>query len=185
MLDVTNELNWVKTWLRGLAHMHTREFVNAVSTFKSIDSLKDNSTLLVTLAYCYLYMCNDKKALSTLQKALHVDLNLTFGRDLLAYLLVNANEKDYQRELEKLVNIDLEMSMWSCEHWISMGWYMYSMQKYEKAAYFGQQALTMNRKNVEALLLKAHTCMQIGKYVDASLHFKEVVQYTPYRLVKF
>lgn len=181
MLDATTELSWIKTWLRGQAHMHTQEYVNAIATFKSIDILKDNSTFLVTLAYCYVYMCNDKKALSILQKALHVDLNLIFGRDLLAYLLVNMNDKDHQRELEKLVNVDLEMSMWSCEHWVVMGWYMYSIQKFEKAAYFGQQALTINRKNVEALLLKAHTFMQIGKYHDAMLHFKEALQCTPYR----
>lgn len=111
-----------------------------------------------------------------------IDPNFVTGRDFLATLLGNSSEKEHHRELEKLIP-DFEVSLWSPEHWVVMGYHMFVNDKYDRAAYFGQQACQLNRRNIEALLLKAATFMQINKYQEASYHYREALQCCPYRLV--
>lgn len=183
MLGAVAEFGWINVWLRGLAEMYLREYKNAIATFNSLDILgilKDNSALLINLAQCYNLQCEDKKALSTLQRVAQIDPHFITGRDLLSTLLANSTKKDHYKELERLIP-DLDMSLWSSEHWVVMGYNMFVNNKYERAAYFGQQACLLNRRNVEALLLKAATFMQINKYQEASLHYREALQYCPNR----
>lgn len=181
MLDATSELGWINSWMRGLAQMHSRDFSNAITTFRSIELLQDNTILMTAKAYCYLYLCDEKRALAELQRAVLRDPNMIHGRDLLANLLANSSDKEHLKELERLMHVDIDIAHWSCEHWIVLGWYWFATKKYEKAAHFARQACLMNRKNVEALLLMAHTLMQITKYLDALLNFKDAVRYCPYR----
>jgi anaphase-promoting complex subunit 7 len=59
---------------------------------------------------------------------------------------------------------------------------MLATKKYERAAYFGQQALFLSHsKNVEALLLKARTLLELSKYQDAAHHCTEAIQICPFR----
>ncbi|KAF5291187.1 hypothetical protein FQA39_LY14429 [Lamprigera yunnana] len=183
MLGATAESGWISVWLRGLAEMNLREYKSAIATFKSLDIpgvLKNNSSLLVNIAQCYNLLCEDKKAVSVLQRVAQNDPNFITGRDLLSTLLSNSSKKEHHRELERLIP-DLEMSLWSSEHWVVMGYHMYINSKYERAAYFGQQACLLNKRNVEALLLKAATFMQLNKYHEASLHYGQALQYCPNR----
>lgn len=181
MIEATSDHNWINIWLRGQAQMHSKEYLNAINTFKSIDALRENVNLLVTVAYCYVYLCNEKMALKTLQRVVQLDNGFITGRDLLGTLLARSGEKEDLRELERLATIELETSRWACEHWIVMGWYMYANKKYEKAAYFGHQACLMQKCNVEALLLKAHTFLALSKHVEALLHFKDAIHHAPQR----
>lgn len=73
------------------------------------------------------------------------------------------------------------MSLWSVEDWVALGNSMYALKKYDKAAYFAQQACWMDRRNVEAILLKANALFQIKKYQDAANHCNEALQICPYR----
>ena len=71
MLEVTADIGWMNTWLRAQAHYHSKDYASAITTFKSLDVnglLKDNALLLVSTAYCYNYLCDDKKAISCLQR---------------------------------------------------------------------------------------------------------------------
>ncbi|KAG5888091.1 hypothetical protein JTB14_021892 [Gonioctena quinquepunctata] len=182
MVEVSSEISWLSTWVKAQAQMNSKDFGNAIKTFKTMDThglLKDNTSLLVNMAYCYHYMCEDNRAISILQKALRLDPFLTVGKDLLSTLLAASGTKEHIRALENLVPAT-DMSLWTSEHWVVLGNYNYAMKKYDKAAYFGQQACLMDRKNVEALLLKANTLMQIKKYNDAASHCTEALQICNY-----
>lgn len=186
MVDATSELSYINTWLRGQVEMYAKNYQNAINIFKSLDSpnlICDNTLLLVTIAQCYVYTCDTKNAIALLQRAFRIDPNLNTGKDLLAHLLTQSGEKEHLRELEKLVPTDNDTSLWSCEQWVAMGYSMYANKKYEKAAYFGQQAYTMNRKCVEGIFLKAHSFLQLNKLIEARVHFKEVRQIAPCRYV--
>ncbi|KAF5308497.1 hypothetical protein FQR65_LT06162 [Abscondita terminalis] len=183
MLGAIAESGWISVWLRGLAEMYLREYKNAIVTFKSLDVpglLKNNSALLINLARCYNLLCEDKDALTTLQRVTQTNPHFVTGRDLLSTLLANSSKKEHHKELDRLIP-DFDMSLWSSEHWVVMGYHMFVNNKYERAAYFGQQACLLNTRNVEALLLKAATFMQINKYQEAALHYREALQYCPNR----
>ncbi|CAH1170860.1 unnamed protein product [Phaedon cochleariae] len=183
MVEVSSEISWLNSWIKAQAQMHSRDFVNAIKTYKSMDThglLKDNTSLLVNMAYCYHYLCNEQKAISILQKAIRLDPFLSIGRDLLSTLLAASGTKDHIKALESLTPV-MDMSMWTSEQWVVLGNYMYALKKYDKAAYFGQQACLLDRKNVEGLLLKANTLYQIKKYQDAVSHCSEALQICNYR----
>lgn len=70
MLEAVNDITYLNMWLRGQAELHSRDYATAISTFKSLDMpgiLKNNSMLMVNIAYCYTFLCEDKKAISYLQ----------------------------------------------------------------------------------------------------------------------
>ncbi|KAK9687581.1 Tetratricopeptide repeat [Popillia japonica] len=184
MLEATSELGWLNTWLKGHAQMHSRDFNNALTTLKSLDTpalLQDNCALLITIAYCYLYMCDTKNSITYLQRAFHIDPHFKTGRDLYASLLAMSQEKENLRELERLLNIELDTAVWPSEQWVVVGYNMYVNKKYDKAAYFGQQAYALNRRSVEAFLLKAYAFMQLSRYIEAVVHFREAKTITPNR----
>lgn len=71
MLNAVTDVPWIGTWLKGKAELNAQNYANAASTFKTLDSvnyLKDNSAVLVNIAYCYNYMYDEKKAISCLQR---------------------------------------------------------------------------------------------------------------------
>lgn len=184
MLEATSELGWLNTWLKGHAQMNSRDFDSAIITLKGLDSpnlLQDNCALLITIANCFLYVCDSKSSLSYLQRAFRIDPDFKSGRDLYASLLAMSHEKEHLRELERLLNTDLETSVWPSEQWIIVGYSMYINKKYERAAYFGQQAYLLNRRSIEAFLLKAYALMQLNQYIKAIVHFKEAKAISPYR----
>ncbi|RZC31825.1 TPR 11 domain containing protein [Asbolus verrucosus] len=182
MVEVTSEVNWLNLWLKAQAQLYSRDFANAIQTYKSMDSyglLKDNTLILVNMGYCYHYMCEDDKAIAVLQRAMKLDQNLVFGKDLLSTLLASSGSSEHVTYLENLTP-SFDMSLWSSEHWVVLGNYMYVSKKYEKAAYFGQQAL-LHSRNIEALLLKTKTLMEINKYQEAVPHCTEAIQICPFR----
>lgn len=194
MLQATRDLGWINVWIRGLAQMYAKDYMVAINTFKTIESYNDNATVLVNIGFCYNYMCDDANAICYLKKAFNKDPSLYTGRGLYANLLAqhSSSEKCAMRELERMVTggpgsgtygcyEQMETALWNTEHWLVMGFYMYAQKKYERAAYFGQQACLMSPRNVEALLLKALTFMQIGNTNDAILHFREILKYAPNR----
>ncbi|XP_057662678.1 anaphase-promoting complex subunit 7 [Diorhabda carinulata] len=183
MIPVSSEISWLSMWIKAQAQLHSKDFIGALKTYKSMEVhglLKDNISLLLNIAYCYHYLCEDAKAISTLQKILRLDPNMIIGRDLLSTLLAASGTKEHNRALEALIP-SMDTSLWSAEHWVVLGNYMYTLKKYDKAAYFGQQACLLDKRNLEALLLKANTFLQIKKYQDASNHCTEALQLCNFR----
>lgn len=109
------------------------------------------------------------------------DQNLKTGRDLLSTLLARSNEKEHHLYLEKLVSPTADTTAWTAEQWVAYGNYMYVNKKFPRALYFGHQACTMSPRNVEAMLLKANTLMQMEKYSEVAVHCIEAQSVCPYR----
>lgn len=177
MLEATKEMTWLNTWLRGHAQMHMKDYSNAVATFKSLDTpgvLKNNSQLFLNIAYCYNYMCNNQNARNYLQRAIRLTPSMKTGRDLLAALFYAANDKESLLELDKLAILETDPSQWTAEDWIVVGYSMIVHKRYDRAAYFGQQACSLKR-SVESFLLKAEAFMQMGKYNEAHQHCRELL----------
>ncbi|KAJ8938708.1 hypothetical protein NQ318_007996 [Aromia moschata] len=154
MVEVSSEISWLSSWIKAQAQLHSRDFANAIKTYKSMDThglLKDNTSILISMGYCYHYMCEDHRAISVLQRAFRIDPFLTTGRDLLSTLLAASGTKDHIRTLEGLTPT-MDMSLWSSEHWVVLGNYMYALKKYDKAAYFGQQAYDIHKCLVDCFI---------------------------------
>jgi anaphase-promoting complex subunit 7 len=95
VVEVTSDLSWLNLWFKAQAQLYSRDFSNAIQTYKSMDThglLKDNTSLLVNLGYCHHYLCEDDDAIAVLQRAMRLDQNLIFGRDLLSTLLASSGE---------------------------------------------------------------------------------------------
>lgn len=109
-------------------------------------------------------------------------------------------------ELEKLVPIHIPLSEYGPETWIAMAYYLYVNKKTSKAAYLAQkvsvnsfvfffnsesrdflsvlclfQACVLNPRNVEALLLKATIFLELKKYQDSVIHYREAMSLAPHR----
>ncbi|CAG9858903.1 unnamed protein product [Phyllotreta striolata] len=178
MLQVTTDIGWLNQWIKAQGQLQLKDYAGALNTYKSMEVnglLKNNHSLLLSIAYCYLYMCEYDKAISVLQKILRLDPHLLAGRDLLSTLLAASGSKEHIRALE-LLTPKIDIGLWSAEHWVVLGNYVYSLKKYDKATYYGHQALIMDRKNVEALLLKANALLQIKKYQESITHCSEALQ---------
>lgn len=102
------------------------------------------------------------------------------GKSLLSTLLATSGNKDHFHAIESLIpNID--MALWKPEDWVVLGNSMYALKKYDKAAYFAQQAYLIDKRNVDAILLKANSLYQLKKYPDAASHCTEALQLCTYR----
>lgn len=71
MLEAVNDITFLHMWLRGQAELNSRDYNTALTTFKTLDCLgvlKNNALLMINMAYCHTYMCNDEKAVACLQR---------------------------------------------------------------------------------------------------------------------
>lgn len=184
-LNINSDLMWLNTWLRALADMYGQDLPMAIQNFKSLNSqglLKNNSALLINTAICYTLQCNYTKALSCMQRAFRVFPHMKKFRDLYAFLLAqNSNEKESVKELERLAYSELSVNSWGFEQWVVNGYLMYINKNYDRATYFASQAMALNKKNPEALLLKASSFFQLNQFNDAIRHADEVRKLAPFR----
>lgn len=184
-LTATTELNWLNAWLRSFAHTYARDLGTALQTFKSLDQpglLRNSPILLTNMAKCYTLQCDYTNAMNCMQRALRVYPQMKKGRDLYAFLLAqNSTQKESVKELERLAYSESPVNCWSAEQWVVNGYLMLVNKTYERATYFGNQALVLDKKNVEALLLKANAFFQLNKYNEAIRNGDEVRQIAPHR----
>lgn len=120
-------------------------------------------------------------ALGCMHQAIRIQPTLKKGRDLYSFLLVNQGDADSIKELERLTYIDVNLNNWSAEQWVANGYLMYIKRKYERSVYFATQALVLNKKNVEALLLKAKALFEMQSYNEVLRHAEKIRQLAPYR----
>lgn len=75
-------LDWLNVWIKAHAHIHNREYTQAISTLNSLDSmnfLRDNVNLLITMGECYYYAGDDKNALMCLKRAKIMESDISRG----------------------------------------------------------------------------------------------------------
>lgn len=173
--------DWLNSWIKAHAQMHSRDYTQAITTFRHLDEragLRDNVNLLVTMGECYYYYGDFKNALIVLQRAYGIDPYMQRGLEIYAGLL--AKERKF-KELEKIISPNINTSEYGPEHWIAMAYYFYASRKNSKAIYFAQKACTQNPRNVQALILKGAILMDLKKYTEAIVHFRDAMQLSPYR----
>ncbi|XP_044753624.1 anaphase-promoting complex subunit 7 [Coccinella septempunctata] len=184
-VEATNDVGWLQIWLKAQAQLYSKDFWNAIETLEQLDVpqyLKDNVHLLVTIGYCYHYLCEDQKAIDVLQRAYKLDSNMRRGLDLLSTLLVDTEDETQSDFLESLIP-QTDMSSWYPEHWIVFANYMCNCKNYEKAGLFAHKALLVGgENNIEVLYVKAFCFFKMGKYNDAAALCLEALQICPYRL---
>lgn len=174
-------MDWLNSWIKAHSHLHNREYSQAVSTFRQLDersSLRDNLNLLVAMGESYYYSGDHKNALIVLQRAHALDPHMQRGLDILAALL--AKERKH-KELEKLISPSITVLEYGPETWIAMAYFLYATKKNSKAAYFAQKACFLSPRNVEALILKGAILLDLKKFQDAVVHFREAMQVSPHR----
>lgn len=110
----------------------------------------------------------------------HINPNFIHGKDFLASLLSKSFEKGHHQEIEKLIP-DMDTSMWSSEHWVVLGYHMFVNKKFVRAGYFAKQACLLNKRNIEAILLRAAIFNQLNEFQEASCQYREALQYCPQR----
>ncbi|KAJ9580300.1 hypothetical protein L9F63_004040, partial [Diploptera punctata] len=175
-------MEWLSSWIKAHSHLHNREYSQAVTTFRQLDdrgTLRDNLNLLVAMGESYYYSGDRKNALIVLQRAHSLDPHMQRGLDVLAALL--AKERKH-KELEKLISPpSITVSEYGPETWIAMAYLLYVSKKNSKAVYFAQKACYLSPRNVEALILKGGILMDLKKFQDAVVHFREAMQVSPHR----
>lgn len=70
-MEVSSDLTWMSSWIKAQAQFQARDYSTAIQTYKSMDIyglLKDNTSLLVNMGYCYHFMQENNKAIAVLQK---------------------------------------------------------------------------------------------------------------------
>ncbi|KAK6641543.1 hypothetical protein RUM44_013255 [Polyplax serrata] len=176
-----SNIDWVMSWIKAHDQINSREYGHAISTLKQMDKqscIKNNHNLLIMLGETYFNAGDSKSALSVLQRAHLIEPQLEKGLDMLASLL--AKEKRVT-ELEKLVPTYIPLREYGPETWIAMAYYLYVNKKTSKAAYLAQKACLLNPRNVEGLLLKAAIFLDLKKYQDSVIHYREAMHLSPYR----
>lgn len=98
------------------------------------------------------------------------------GLDLLVSILYKEGKS---KEIEKYIAPSIQPNEYSAENWIALAYYMHSMKKWTKAAYYAQKACHFNPRNIEALVLKGLILFDLKKYPDAITHFREAMQICP------
>lgn len=184
-LEVTTENNTLSLWLKAQAQHHSGDFRNAIKTYKSLDSsgaVRDNISLLLNLAYCYVYVCEEKKAIDVLKRLSKLESE-NRGLDLLATLLLTSDDPEDRDYLESLIPSQKDLSLFTPEQWVVMGSFMFTIKNYERALYFGHQSMFKKKTGyVEALFLKARAFFEMGKYQEVINHCTEAIEIDCYRL---
>ncbi|XP_063396045.1 anaphase-promoting complex subunit 7-like [Mytilus trossulus] len=175
--------DWLSSWIKGQAYLATREYGNAILTFKQMDQkmcLKDNVYIVNSIAEARFYEGNDTAALTGFQRSHQLDPLFLKNMDLLSYLL--AKEKKTM-ELQRLSEQLMKVTDKAPEPWISFGYYSLISRKVARTrtVYFAQKASIIDPFNVEAYLLKGTALFELKKSQDASLHFQEALRHAPHR----
>ena len=182
MLDCTSQFEWLSQWIQGYSAFYNHDYVTSVQILKQLEEpqplLRNNLHLLVTVGQAQHYNGHFTNALYTLQRVHRIDPHHLAGMDILGALL--AKERKL-KELEQLAAKLLSVTENAPEPWIVMGYYCYVNKKGTKATYFGQKALQLNSRSVEALLLKANLLLDLKKLHHSMDHFREAVSIAPYR----
>ncbi|XP_034945414.1 anaphase-promoting complex subunit 7 isoform X2 [Chelonus insularis] len=176
-----SSLDWLNTWIKAHAYLHSREYNHAITAFKSLDNinfLRDNFNLLLTMGECYYYAGDDKNALSCLRRARSIEPDNRKGLDLYAALLYKGQ---YIKELEKLIPSLTINNECSSEIYVAMAYTLYASRKFIRANTLTIQAINLNPGNIEAIILRGNTLIEQKKYQDALHQFRAAMQLKPYR----
>ncbi|CAG2197641.1 unnamed protein product [Mytilus edulis] len=111
--------DWLSSWIKGQAYLATREYGNAIITFKQMDQkcvLKDNVYIVNSIAEARFYEGNDTAALTGFQRSHQLDPLFLKNMDLFSCLLA----KEKNNGITKIIRTVDEVTDKTSEPWISM-----------------------------------------------------------------
>ncbi|XP_024892385.1 anaphase-promoting complex subunit 7 [Temnothorax curvispinosus] len=174
-------LEWLNTWIKAHAHIHNKEFTQAVTTLRSLDNvvlLRDNFNLLTIMGECYYYAGDDKNALLCLKRARQIEPDITKGVDIYAAVLYKMH---HIKELERLIPVITANNECTGEIYVAMAYSLYAARKFSRANTLTAQALNLNPNDIEATILRGNILIEQKKYQDANIFFRHAMQLKPYR----
>ncbi|KAJ8042906.1 Anaphase-promoting complex subunit 7 [Holothuria leucospilota] len=177
------QLEWLNFWLKGHAYSASKEYAKAVSTFKSLETgtvLRDNINVLCCLAENYFLLGDYTNAGLVYQRIHCVDPLNTTGMDFYAFIL---HKEKKSMELQSLASKLMSVTDRKPEPWIAMGYHalISGPRKACRTVYFANKAHELCFGQIEALLLKGRALLQMGRTLEATLHFREAVRHAPHR----
>ncbi|XP_064618636.1 anaphase-promoting complex subunit 7-like [Lineus longissimus] len=174
-------LDWLSSWIKAHSFAASREYNNAISTFKNLDTkacLRDSVNILCSLGESYVLNGDYNAAIMVLQRARSIDPLLLKNMDILAFVL--AKEKKV-KDLENLSSHLVTITENAPEPWIALGYYSMITKKGTRAVYFAQKAFTLDNRSVQALLLKGVGLLELKRITEAIMHFREALRLAPHR----
>lgn len=149
-------------WIKANSLFYARKYTDAIQTLKLIEAtpmLRNFSQCLILIGECYYYEGEYELAYSYLKRAHKLNPYMQNGIQKFAMLLVQLNKS---HELEEIIKPP-SIFPYKSETWFVMAQYLLSVQKGEKAIYFVQKSCLLNKRNVDAMILKGKNFRKFSK----------------------
>ncbi|XP_030387331.1 anaphase-promoting complex subunit 7-like [Scaptodrosophila lebanonensis] len=175
-------IEWMSIWIKAHAQMYGRKHLEAARTFQQLNdttNFHQNENLLTHIGKCLYYYGNFTQAEQYLGMAAMIN---PYNMDALCSLAV-VYEFNIQKkpEHEKLVTQMTTTGDFSSAHWFVLAQKLYMNAKFDRALSFTERALSLNPRNIEALLLRAKLFLAVGRHNEAISTFRSAQCFAPYR----
>ncbi|ALC49517.1 Apc7 [Drosophila busckii] len=181
---VPKPIEWLSNWIKANALMYGCRHIEAAKTFQNINDttlFRQNDYLLTYIGKCLYYYGNYVQAEQYLGMAAMVN---RYNMEALMPLSVvhefnNKKDPDHEKLFLQLRNV------MPCEfttaHWFIYAHHAYMNKKFERAHEFAERALSLDGRNIEALLLRGRMFTAQGQAKDAINIFRSAQSCAPYR----
>ncbi|KAH8275705.1 hypothetical protein KR044_008392, partial [Drosophila immigrans] len=177
-------IEWLSSWIKAHAQMYGCKHLEAAKTFQQLNEttpLRQNDYLLSNIGKCLYYYGNFLQAEHYLAMAV---MNNPHNMSALCPLAV-VYEYNSKKNLEQEKLISPIRTRGSGEftspHWFLLAQLAYANSKYERALIFTDRALSIDQRNVEAMLLRGKLFGGLGRNKEAIEAFRSAQCIAPFR----
>ncbi|KAH8386484.1 hypothetical protein KR093_000790, partial [Drosophila rubida] len=177
-------IDWLSSWIKAHAQMYGCKHLEAAKTFQQLNDttlLRQNDHLLTNIGKCLYYYGNFMQAEQYLAMAA---MNNPHNMNALCPLAVvyeyNSKKKLDQEKLISPIRTRGSGELTS-SHWFLLAQLAYANTKYERALIFTDRALSIDQRNMEALLLRGKLFGGLGRNKEAIEAFRSAQCLAPYR----
>ncbi|XP_030386548.1 anaphase-promoting complex subunit 7 [Scaptodrosophila lebanonensis] len=175
-------IEWLSMWIKGHAQMYGRKHLEAAKTFQQLNdttNFHQNEHLLTHIGKCLYYYGNFTQAEHYLGMVAMIN---PYNMDALCPLaVVYAFNIQKKPEHEKLVTQMTTTGDFSSEHWFILAQKLYMNAKFDRALSFTERALSLNPRNIEALLLRGKLFLVVARHNEAISAFRSAQCFASYR----
>ncbi|XP_017089223.2 anaphase-promoting complex subunit 7 [Drosophila bipectinata] len=179
-----NNIDWLITWIKGLAQLYDCDHKEAAHTFLSLNDgtqLRRNEHLLVAIGKCYYYHGTPILAAYYLATAVARNPNNMEAVGLLSLAYDVGKMPESEQERERLyVQVAAEREF-TAGHWFIHALKMNSIGKYERGLDFVERCLDMESHHLEGLLLRARMLSSLERFTEAVVAYRVVQTVAPFR----
>lgn len=177
-------IEWLSSWIKGHAQMYSCKHLEAAKTFQQLNDttkLRQNEHLLSNIGRCLYYYGNFLQSERYLEMVRRVNPRNMEALSALA-VVYEFNRKD-RAELERMLPTmpSADCAEFKSAHWFLHAQLTYMSSKYERSLEFTDRALSMDPRNIEAVLLRGKLLGGLGRHKEAIGEFRTVQSLAPYR----